>query len=156
MTDIPESACRFMGFFTYEDAHYAWSAFKDNGTLPNEIAPLNANIVCITKQVRNRMLQRRSSSSHRNEVRRSQTQPPGTSAAYQPIPSRSNNDHVLQSPDTSATSQPLLPSRNKVHGTQTQPPAASTAFQLIVAAVPGTNVFWIIFEGPRPGVYLDL
>ena len=52
MANMPDSAKRYIGFKTYEEAHAAWNNFVSNGVLPASMPAISPEMIALAHSLR--------------------------------------------------------------------------------------------------------
>lgn len=152
MEGVPDNARRYLGFYTYDDAHQAWNNFERNGSLPVGISTISPNMKRIAETCGDNMR----STIKAQEAAIARLPPAGSptggpnmhSAVVLTLPSQFESMHVAT---------PRRRSQRQAAAASPQYVAPSPLeFQPTPLPLPGLGAqFWVVFKGPNPGVYRD-
>lgn len=150
MEGVPDSARRFQGFYTYKDARDAWDSFEQHGTLPPGIPAISDKMKRIAEALRDKM--RSTSKTQEAAVARlASPRSPRAGPSMHRNPPRLPT--VVQFAESVRIARPPRRLRQSTPAPSSQPLPAPVQQAL---PAPGTDArFWIVFNGPEPGVYLD-
>lgn len=149
MSGMDDSARRFLGFYTYEDAHNAWALYDQHGVLPQGIPPISLKMKRQAEDLRNKM--RHSIEIQKGTINRLQS--PRTPMEG---PSMQRGGSSKKSPikfeKRPETPTPVVKFQAPVPLVASPPPPDHNP---TVSPHHMDNNIWVVFEGPEPGVYRD-
>ncbi|KJA19184.1 hypothetical protein HYPSUDRAFT_56731 [Hypholoma sublateritium FD-334 SS-4] len=144
MAGMDDRARRFLGFYTYDDAHNAWALYEQHGVLPQGVPPISLEIKQHAEDLRNKMI----STVNAQRQRAINNQQSPTSPVEGPSKRRT------------AIKKSLV-----VFEKHPETPTPTVRFQLPASPNPPNpppstddiigNRFWVVFQGPEPGVHRD-
>lgn len=168
---MTDGARRFQGYYTYDDAQNAWTDFQRDLILPPGLPPMSAKIIQQAEILRNTMRMNTLKAKEASIARLPPRLPPPLSPTAGPSRHRGGLNLPVKFDMEAATPTRNLPvkfEREAATPTHTptrtpqkrsvaaSPPAASSPPLMQTMHTPSTNPqFWVVFEGPEPGVYMD-
>lgn len=146
MADLPDSAKRYMGFKSYEEAHAAWASYLSDGTLPVNVPAITHEIVDLARELRDNMVNLRAAQAA--AVERLSPRPfssSGPSASRRPTAVSPPTGQRIRRHDTLHSGPPNLLKTSSTG-------SVAQGLLHVESTPPG---FWVVFAGFAPGVYPD-